>query len=534
MSMGLTFRTLAALLLAAAPLSGGKAQTPPAQVAAPTAAPVKTIFLIREPDGSINAVRTVAFQKQGAILVLTTERGSRAVVEPRSVAAVAAWYTDEELRTSVNLPVLIVKYETLALRFPPARKFLNDEIAKFRAIIKAKDEEARAKKEADEARVSAVTSTHYDPAAGYTAEQIQELLRQADETKTAVPAGVDRIDQWAKPFQEHLEKLNAGSRYLNGEWITPEEVARREKVEREAAFLKSIDYEIDNVALAAADVHKIVFQAVTAAAVAMCAGLGLALFMRRRPGWRMGGIGLIVGAPLILASLFFLATREPSAVPHEGGPLNTETVVAALAEAAEIDPGQAVKEHTIRDAAINAFLTRSVSLRRTAITDEWTATREALAVRLMPGRIAVYELVRCAGLDWVVRYNLSYQSGSAGNLAVSGVKIGALECPPGLGSRLWKNLESQLVTLLAASKLTARFTAQPPGDHTITLSPAAPPAPAPSPAPAVEAETPTQTPGEPAQTAAASPGSAEPSATSPNTPDQTGLPSPTPSPTVVP
>jgi hypothetical protein len=461
----------------------------PLPLRAQTAAPVpsatpatKTLFLIRGPDGIVTPIHAVTFQEQGAVLLLVNEKGGRAVVQARTVVGQLPWFTGEEVEAGAADPrQLAAKYEIFATRFPSLRKFLLAEADIFHAIQKRRDAAAAAKKAAAEVRIQAVTAAKYDVAAGYTVEALESLLQAADAVRGEEPDAAERIDAWAAPFRDHLEKLKAGSRYLDGVWVTPEEMARRTRAEREAAFLKSLDApRIAALALPADAVHGFVTRTALVAGIAMLLGLGLIVIFRRRMTLRIAGVVLLIGGPTILATLYFLATRDPARLPAATAPADLRSVMAALEEAAAIHGDTPATEHTLSEAGLNSFLSRHVAIERTALAP-WAVAREALAIRLLPDGASIFELVRCLGRAWIVRYDLTFRSTAAGaTIVVSGVHVGALDCPGDLAKQLWKSLEPQLAATLSALHMDKQFVVTASGDGWIKIAPpsALPPAPA--------------------------------------------------------
>jgi len=485
-----------------------------AQAAAPTpaATPVpKTLFLIRGPDGIVTPIHAVTFQEQGAVLLLVNEKGGRAMVQARTVVGQLPWFTEEEVEGGAADPKqLAAKYEAFATRFPSLRKFLIAEADRFYAIQKRRDDAAATQKAAVDARIASVTAAKYDVAADYTIASLQSLLQAADAVRNEDPTSAERIDAWAAPFRDHLEKLKAGSRYRDGAWVTAEEIARQSRAEREAAFLKNLDApKITALALPSQPVHGLVTKVTLAAGVAMLVGIGLIVGFRRRTALRAAGICLLVGGPVALAVLYFLATRDPHRLPAVTPTADLRPVLAALEEAAAVNGDATATEHTLSETALNTFLARHVAIERAGAAP-WAVTREALAVRLLPGGASIFELVRCIGRSWIVRYDLTFRSGAGGApIVVTNVRLGALACPGTLAGQLWKSLEPQLATTLDALHVSEKFVVLGSGDGWIKIGP-------PAPVPVAE---PSATPATPAASAA---------------PTATSSPAPSPSPEATP
>jgi hypothetical protein len=463
-----------ALLLLVAPI-GVHAQVPagapPAAANGPTVR--NLVFLIRGPDGVVSAIRTTSFQQQGAVLLLVNAKGGRAMVQARTVAGQLAWLTDEQLAVAntIDIGVLATQYELAARNMPSVKKMLGEEAARLRAEQKRRADALAAEKSAAESRIQAATSSVYDPGAGYTAEALDGLLAAAEAVRAENPAAAPRIDAWGKPFRAHLERLKAGDVYENGAWITKEQVAERARTEREAAFQRSLaDLTISAVALPADAIQGLARNAAISAGVAMLVGIGLIVFARRRIAMRAVGVALLVGGPGYPAALFFLATRTPSGLPTESTPADLQPVLLALEAAA--DPATPADSQTLSEAAVNTFLARFLRIERAANPTGWAATREAIAVRLLPDRLFLFELLRSTDREWIVRYTLDFRPpGVTPPLVVSSVTLGALDLPTGIAQALWRNLEPQLAGLLSRVHVTGGLKIQNPTDGAIKLEP---------------------------------------------------------------
>jgi hypothetical protein len=443
----------------------------PAPTATPTPPPAspppegRPLFVLMGGDGVVSVIRAASFQKQDHALIVIGADGSRAVVQPRSVLAQLRWYSDEELASgAVPLDSLAFNYELVLKRLPAAQRgVLAAELEKIRALQKQHTDEAAAARAAARERVEKATSTVYRADAAYTREELAQLLLDAEKVRRESPKSAARIDAWAKPFRAHFENLLAGRQYIRGEWLDRAEIDRRALAARKAEFARGLDHQLDAMALPAQAIRSAALPPMLAAiALLLAAGIGF-FFFRERIVLRAACVVLLAITPLGLATLLFLATRTPTLIPPAmSGNESDAPVVSTLARAAGVEQAAPIE---VPDSAINAFLHNHVTFETDNRTD---ATRRAVAVRAVPGRLLVFEAVRAAGLEWIVRYDVAFRQGG---LAITGVQIGRLPCPGPLARQLWRSLEAQLSGWLAGTGTLEHFSVRPPADHSVSLDP---------------------------------------------------------------
>ncbi len=458
-----------------------RATQPPPPAPTPTPVPpvakAKPMLLIRQPDGTMAIMRATSYRKQGEVVIITSANGSRAVLQALTVVGELPWFSDQELASgAVDLKIVVDRYEAFAKAMPGLRPVLGVETARLRKLRQAREADASAKQSAAQSRFAAATDTVYRPGAGYTTAALARLLLAAEKARNEMPGFAAKIDGWAAPFREHFAKLLAGQSFRNGAWVSNAEMTREAHEKRQAAFLDGLDYQLGTEPFPARAVRRLVRIPLAGAVLALAAGAGLAIFARRRKFLRVAGVILLTVTPLVTAAGFFLATRDPGLLPATIPMADEQPLVRILAQAAGLDDGNAAARK-ISEGTLNSFLARHVRL--VAGAEEPVNARQSLIVRLLPGRLAVFEMIRSMGLSWIVRIDVECRPADARpTLALIGAKIGALDCPAAFASELWKNLEPQFAAILSASRLDGRFAIQNPGDGIVELKPLAKAAPA--------------------------------------------------------
>jgi hypothetical protein len=448
----------------------------PATPATPTPTPAapapegKPLFVIGGSDGIVSVIRAASFQKQDHALIVIGANGSRAVVQPSSVIAQLQWYSEDELAGgTVPLTSLALTYELTLKRLPASQRgALAAELEKIRAIQKQWADTAAAARTAAHERVQKAIAPVYQVTTDYTREELARLLLAAEKVRRESPQSAARIDVWARPFRAHFENLLAGRKYIRGEWLDQAELDRRALAARKSEFARGLDRELDATSIPSQAIRGAILPPLLSAlAVALAAGIGF-FFFRERVALRAACVVLLAATPLGLATLLFLATRTPALIPPPlPGEESDSPVITALAEAAGVEPTAPLE---VPDHAINAFFHRHVVFKS---DDPRNPARRAVAVRAVPGRLLVFEAVRAAGLEWIVRYDAVFRPGG---LAITNVQIGRLPCPGPLSSPLWRSLETQLSSWLATTHTLEHFAPGAPGEHVVPLDPRQKPA----------------------------------------------------------
>lgn len=440
----------------------------------PPPAKAKPLLLVRNPDGALSTLRAASRKRQGAVVMAVEEKGGRAVLQASAIAGELSWFTDAELESgAVDLNALARSYEAIAKAMPSLRGELGAEAERFRGLQRRRKHAAAEKAAAVEARLARVVDAQYDPAAGYTAPGLARQLLDAEKARRELPQFAEKIDAWAEPFRAHFAKLLGGNVYADGKWVSGAELERRAREARQEKFLRGLDYQISARALPPGALRGLLEPYFFKGGFGMLAGLAALAFGWRRIPVRLAGAGLVAISALGLGLVLFLATRNPAGMPLRMAMAEEQAVVDALSQAAGLD-SPAAASRPIAEASLNSFASRHVRIAGGDSADE-EGRRQSVVVRLLPGRFAIFEMVRGMGLSWIVRIDLVADMAGAPP-ALAGARMGALECPPDFAAALWKNLEPQLGAILAASRVRSAFAIQPPRDGSVDLEPAAGPA----------------------------------------------------------
>jgi len=443
----------------------------PASTPKPAIAKPKPLLLIKSPDGTASTMRATSYRKQGAVIIATGANGSHAVLQTLTVKGELPWYSDEELASgAVDLKDLAGRYATFAMAMPDLRAPLEAESRRLNDMLRAREQAANQIRDAANARFAQVASAVYDPAAGYTPAALAKMLLEAEKARNELPGYAAKIDEWAAPFREHFAKLLSGRSFVNGAWVSNEDLARQAREKRQAEFLNGLDYQVGGEALPAGAVRGMFVIPLAEAGLLLIAGAGMLFLGRHRKYLRIAGIVPLALAPLVPASEFFLATRNPAQLPSSIPMADEQPIVDALSLAAGMDDGSAGARKISED-ALNGFLARHVRLVRDAAGTG--AVRESMAVRMQPGRIVVFEMIRDMGLNWIARIDLELADAEDGKpvAKLKGAAIGAMNCPAALASQLWGNLGPQLAGILAASRIPEHFSVRISADGIVELKP---------------------------------------------------------------
>lgn len=423
----------------------------------------KTMFFVRGPGG-LRAVRAEAVEKDGDVLIITAENGSKAIVQTASVAGELPWFSNKDLESgAMDLEELAASYDGIAARAPSLRQFLEAEARRFRAILRKREAADHETEQELRAKVDAVTTEVFDASTNPSSAELSHLLVEAEAVIVEHPEVASTIDAWAAPFREHLGRLLVGDEWTAGKWVTATERREREERERAIRAREGISYSVGAEMASDAAIRDALKSPVwIAGGLFLLAGGALA--MLRNPAVRTVATMVLVAVPLGLALVFYLASREAAGIPEVPPSATDEHVVDLIVTA---DGGTPVPE-VVKQDEINAFLARRLRIEGRGDG----LSRRAQVVKVSPGRIAVFELARGWGFDWVVRCDFAWLvENGVSSLEVTSVWIGGLPCPPALAAAVAANIQTEFGGVLAQSGLLRTFTPGAPEDGQIAISP---------------------------------------------------------------
>lgn len=438
---------------------------PEATPAPPPPAEEKTLFFIRGPGGVLTAVRAESFEKDKEVLIIATTSGSKAIHQSSNVAGELPWYSDADLASgAVDVEELAGKYEAVAARAPTLRRFLEAEAARIRANLKKQESEDSVEDDGMAEKVAAITAAAFDPDEKHTVAGIVARLREAEVVITEFPASAPDLDAWAVPYREHLAHLLAGDEWTDGKWVTAAERREREEREKSEKFRGSIGYSMKASVVPGDVVRSVLMRPLWIAVGLVVLAIGALVFWRK-PLVQLGAVVVIVAVPILGAFLFFLASRDAVGMPTVSETANEKPVVDLVASANHGGGSPTV----VKQDDLNAFLARRIRLRG---GDGDGLSRQGLAVDLSPGRVAVFELIRGFGFEWIVRFDFAWlvENGKP-SLEATDVTIGRLPCPPALGNALLASVESELGAVLEQTGVLRAFSPEAPEIGGIALSP---------------------------------------------------------------
>lgn len=438
----------------------------PEPASEPTSADKKTMFIVRGPGG-LRTVRAEAVEKDGDVLIITAENGSKAIIQAASVATELPWYSDADLESgAVDLEDLARSYDGIAARAPTLRQFLEGEARRFRAIVEKRDAADRNAEKALRAKVDGVTAEALDASGNPSAAELAQRLASAEAVIVEHPETAGEIDAWAAPFREHLGHLLRGDEWIDGKWMTAVERREREELERTKRVREGIAYSIGSEIASEAVIREALKKPVWIAGGLFLAAIA-ALVILRNPVVRIVATATLAVVPLGLAFLFYLVSRDAVDIPGVSVAATDDAIVDLIVAANGGTPAPAV----VKQDDINVFLARRFRIQG----ETGGLSRRAQAVEVSPGRMAVFELARGWGFDWVVRCDFAWlvENGTA-SLEPTNVWIGRLPCPPALANAVAGNIAAEYGEALAQTGFLRAFTPGVPEDGQVTVTPAVP------------------------------------------------------------
>ena len=425
-----------------------RAQAPPAHSSAPKGRP---LLLLAPFTGEKLVVRAASATVQGAVLQVELPDGSRSAYDKAALVATLPWYADAEITGgTVDFAALEKLYDNAIREHVEFLAGLRTERAKVRAVANAHDQGLAAK-------VAAIVADRYDPAAGYTVEDLRARLLRAEEVLSRDEAHKLEVVRATAPFREHLAKLTSGQVLVNGHWRTQEEIRREKEQAEETARLQalseSLQITLSATLLDAAQVNRVLWTA--GVVLGMPAVLGFVLVLRRR---RLLGGALIllpvVAGVLVERALFSADLAMPLALSLPGDEEEVVDTVDAIKGNGAESPADRLR---VSERGTNAFLSHHV--KQSGQPADGALNLRRVAVRFRTGGVTVYESVESHGRLLVVRhdYDLTVRGGRA---VVTGATthIGDLPIPDPVQGWLRADLSAALENFLqpyAASKTYA-------------------------------------------------------------------------------
>lgn len=425
------------------------------------------LLVIRTPGGGAMAQRAVSYEKQGDVLIISTETGGKSIVQAKSVAGQLPWYSDEDISGGgVDLKQLAAKYDAAAAGIPALRGYLKGEANKLRSIVEKSEAESEKRGATVQKRIDAVTDVDFDPAAPPSTEKIVDLLEKAESTISEYPSSATEVDEWAAPFREHLGHLLAGDQQVNGKWMTAQELEEAAQAKRTRELRENFRLAIDAQAAPDEALRKMVLIPFwTCAGLFLVALLGM-IFLRD-PLLRTVALLVLIGTPVALTGFFYLATRNPAGMPTTPTNSTDESIIDLLV--ATTNSASKGAPQTVEQNALNSFLARRIRLDAGGSPG---ARRSAFSVQLGKDEIIVFDLVKAFGFEWIIRYRYAYLFENGGiSLEPTGAWVGRLRCPGALASPLMQTFESGVADLLSRTRLLASYSVAPAEDGVLNLQP---------------------------------------------------------------
>ncbi len=408
---------------------------------------------------STEMVRADRIERSARLVTAIRPDGRRSVFQLTLIAGEVPWYTEEELDSGqVNLEALAARYTAAATKIPAQAKFLAEESQRFRDLdAKQKAAEAAAaERESSRSAVDDLAATTYDPAAGYSLDDLASLLFRAERVRAIASKQAAEVDGWAQPFRAHFEKLLAGETYADGRWMDRAAYAEYEAAQKLAAdqqaSLGNLRLELSAVALPAR--RLIPALAIPFGAALVFAIIGLWMLVRGRGAGRLFGGIIMLAAIGGAGTLAIFLASPPDPFPSTA---DDDADTAGLAAAIYGNGSDAAGgEIVVSDNAINSVLTRQ--LKPVGTPGVLDATRTAIAVHLRPSGVTIFEKLLVFDQELVVRTEAGIAVLPAGAVITNNtVFVGDVTLPGPLADWFWQSTEQACDSLLNQSQLLSAY-----------------------------------------------------------------------------
>jgi hypothetical protein len=339
-------------------------------------------------------------------------------------------------------------------------KFISDVESQRQAELARKNEEL-------EAAYQAFLARQYEPTSEYTEATLLSIAEQGKNLMEQLPDKAAEIETFLKPWIQHALYLDQGRVYLEGEWLTPEEIRDR-KIEKlneamEAFLREGISLQMESVVVPQTSV----LLALGVSILTLVLILYIFLWLASSRGGNLtfgGAIFLIFGLAVLGAygyfgfKLFSGPTTIKEALPLAGDQQgDSEVLKRALFLASKPKDYQLGKDDLsieIPDSQLNPFLDNHLEFVRVGESDLFDMERLRFACLFFNDHVMLFDEVVVFGKSFLIRHRLNHVIDSE-NISFTGfqVYLGEARLPGQLAGHFWMNLREDLAKLLKISRI---------------------------------------------------------------------------------
>ncbi|MGF1678052.1 MAG: hypothetical protein ACFCUX_02540 [Candidatus Methylacidiphilales bacterium] len=452
---------------------------------------VVLLFLLSFADGltaqTVLENRLAVFRKPGTDPVVTRS----AVLEIRDLVVVSidpsgkrsAWQRDFFLGSAPFVPegalTLVEKdiekalgeFSALYAMDAKLLPLLAEEESKWKTNLEElrnlAEKETEAQKAEMESRVQVFMALEYDPSVTYEADHLASVINEGEALAILSPQRAGEILHAVEIWKKHVEHKKEGRSFINGEWVSPQEIRQRS----DAAELQAMDH-FSNSGV------KLEMNAVTVPQTSLLIAVGLSvltliivlyMFLNlASSGGALtfgGGLMLLAGVAILgiygyyvyeflkgPGSIAEVISIKEEATTLEHKPLKRILFLASKPEVFRVK--QEDVEVELTDDMINASLQSSLKFVRTGSSELFDMERTAFACQLYGDRVVLMEEVVVFGKTLLIRHELMHRI-TEDSIAFNDFRVylNGARLPGQLAAHFWMNLRKSLLGLLNSSGL---------------------------------------------------------------------------------
>lgn len=447
------------------------------------------IAVLNLPGKGGSALRASKIEVRELVVVVIDQSGKRSAWQKDFLVGMAPLFpATEDNITSDTATQAIQKFEQLLRAAGGKVDEVEREQAKWKnylSDLEAKQEEEKAqKKEKMEAAFETFTARQYDPSEKYTEETLLSIAEQAKNLMGIMPEKAQEIETFLEPWLQHAKYIDEGRIYLDGKWVSPQELReRRQNRLKEAmdAFMEEgISLYMESVVVPQSSVLLTLGGMIFTLVLIVYIFLWLA--SSRGGNLTFGGaIFLLFGLAVLGAYGYFgfkvfsgPTTIEQAMVPladsSEGQAVLTRALFLA-SEPKDYEIGKNELQIQLQDSQLNQFFKDHLKFVRQGESELFDMERVGFACLFFDDHVMIFDEVIVFGKSFLIRYRLDHQIDSE-HIHFTGFNVffGGAQLPNQLAGHFWINLREDLVKLIGISKIAEIYQIGDIQDQILTLT----------------------------------------------------------------
>jgi hypothetical protein len=447
------------------------------------------IAVFKVPGDGFSVVRARIIEMQELVVMVTDEAGKHGAWQKEFLIGMAPLFPESDSAVTVDQAREAVEaFARIRESLENPVQAVAEEESKWKDLYSRLDvrrvEEVAREKEETEAALAAFMVRPYDPSEKYAEATLLSIVEEGKELTQKLPEEAEEIRVVLEPWLQHAKYLQEGKAYLDGQWLTLEEISQyKEERLREAmaAFLeKGIPLQMPSVVVPQLSVL------IALGIITFTLGFTLYLFIwlaiKRGGGLSsrnvvfvllfglavLGGYGYfgfkIFSGPKTIAD----AITSPGEQAANEAPLNRALFLAGKPVDCQLTEEDMQIE--ILDDQLNQFFHDHLQFDRSSESKSLEVERIRFACRFYDDHVMLFDEVVVLERHFLIRYRLNHEINSE-TFQFTGAEayLGEARLVGGLAGYFWRHLRHDLSAVLSTSKIPELYQVSDIKDHKIQL-----------------------------------------------------------------